>query len=194
MGFLSSLSFTVCVFLPSLVGYVGSVLPYVEHRPGLAELNDPLLNFLPTFDTSLVLTGISAYHLVSALYRGDGTSWLRYLCCCWLNMLCRSTFMLMCPLKVHPGHFVLRDTVVQWFLPNSQPFVNDLFFSGHFSNALIHAHVYPSKLNWLLVPLTPLSLLLCKAHYTVDLLVVPFVLATIVPLGDRLAYYLLAAS
>jgi hypothetical protein len=108
--------------------------------------------------------------------------------CAWtmfFTLLVRCVFLIVCPLRVHPYHIVLNDKFIELITGHHarsvQPYVNDLFMSGHCSWHMVVTCVFPGHqtLKHILFGVLAAALLLCKAHYTIDVLVVPFVIPPI---------------
>jgi len=83
----------------------------------------------------------------------------------------------LCPLKVLPHAAPLHDPVQRLALVNIQPFVHDLFFSGHVSACVtmgLTASVHPEYFFASAAAITVL-MFFSKVHYTIDLMVAPYV-------------------
>lgn len=166
------LSAVVAMLLPRFFGWI-------ERRPGLL-LDDPVLRVLgpadvsvPTFAVlygTLVLVVASVvrrpYLLLSGIYA--------YLVLMVLRMACMTVLTLEPP----PGIVVLRDPVTRPFYPGAQPFLKDLFFSGHTATLALMAFLAPVRGLRILAFLGALSIAVCvlvqHAHWTIDVLAAPF--------------------
>ena len=179
MFYLLSFLFTVYI-------YNKYVLPKNEKRKDLVEISDFILDWLPTIDTSLPITLLSAINIFGLLwcmfssYRQFVTGILMIT----FTIIVRSICLFLCPLKPHPKHIVLHDHLIKWIGKQTTPFVNDLFFSGHLSVWLFLYHLSFHDPFWNLISIygsisISLLLLLCKAHYVIDLFVAPFIVSTI---------------
>ena len=176
---------TVITTVPFFYFYATFFLKWVEQRSELVSIYDPLLARIPTMDTSNVIMALSLSTL--AFIYIDCTRH-RLMVCAWtmfFTLIVRSIFLIVCPLRVHPYHIVLNDRFIEIITGHrasaAKPFVNDLFMSGHCSWHMVVSCVFPSHqiLKHVLFVILSACLLLCKAHYTIDILVVPFVVPTV---------------
>jgi hypothetical protein len=179
---------TMLVCMPVYRFYCKRVLPYVECRPTNVCIHDSVLEMLPTVDTSLAVTALSCTSIAILLSQYTTQTCLMYQISMAIHFAIRSVLIFFCPLKVHKDHIVLRDTVVETLVRqfsskrSRKPFVNDLFISGHLSHALIIMHLTPVwfNTNVMVSSTLALCLLLSKSHYTVDLLLPPFIIPFVV--------------
>ena len=176
---------TLLVTLPFFYVYSAIFLKWVENRKELVCLYDPLLARLPTKDTSWCIMCLSLGTLV---FIGLEYTYHRVILCVWtmfFTLLARCVFLVVCPLRVHPYHIVLNDRFIEFITGHRtgqvQPYVNDLFMSGHCSWHMVVTCVFPGyqTLKHTLFGILVACLLLCKTHYTVDVLVVPFIVPPI---------------
>jgi membrane-associated phospholipid phosphatase len=151
---------------------------FVEMRKGI-QFNDPILDSftaidLTKFTFTLIYGGIlfALTILLSAPYR------LMVLLEAYaLMVLTRMLMMYVVPLSPPNGMIFLQDPFVELF-GTGKTLVNDLFFSGHTATMFLLLIAVPRKYTWLFIVITILvasSVLLQKAHYSVDVLVAPYI-------------------
>lgn len=150
-----------------------------EARQG-ASLSDPLLSMLPAHDVTWVAFGLIYLSLFSALYFlvGHPRELLVALTSYAILAIVRMTMMYVTPLEAPAGFIPLVDPVIEFFGTGTT--VNkDLFFSGHTSTLfLLYLTATRPRLRALFLACTTLvagCVLLQHVHYTVDVLVAPFV-------------------
>jgi hypothetical protein len=168
---------TVLCCSPVLWIYNKIVLPYAEQRKDLVVLSDLLVDRLPTIDASLPVSIISTFVTVLFVWNMDMYKGIFFIWAFASCIIMRSIFLLLCPFKSHPKQIILRDYVTDTISGYDTPLVNDLFFSGHVSTLMIVIQTIPEQ-AWILNPtiiILSFLLLLCKTHYTIDVLVVPFI-------------------
>lgn len=168
--------------------YTLHFLTQMEKRSNLVVLPDPVLSGLPTIDTSLIISVASVINIGCIFVFFSISRLIIYFWSMILFMLFRSLCLYLTPLKVHPSRIVLRDRVLTFIGFHENPLENDLFFSGHLSHLLVVACVFPET-AWLLYPLAivvSVCLILVKAHYCIDILVVPFIIPQIVSFARSL--------
>lgn len=169
------LAFTM---LTTLAFYGQCFLPWNETRPDLARLSDVVIEqlpFVPLFKTVHVTHNSSIVIFLFRLFTlYSVTDW--YLAA-WLFTLCahcRMWMMFVCPIRAHPLLFATEVDPRNKF---SNPFVNDLFFSGHISTTVLFALI---DVQWQAVYISVavflgVCMMLSRIHYTIDMLVAPFV-------------------
>lgn len=94
-----------------------------------------------------------------------------------LMVLVRIVMMYILPLSPPHGIILLQDPLVQFF-GTKKILSQDLFFSGHTSSLFLLYMGVPKKWKSLFLAMTitvAVCVLLQKAHYTVDVLVAPFI-------------------
>lgn len=94
-----------------------------------------------------------------------------------LMVLIRLIMMYFVPLEPPLGMILLKDPLVEFF-GGGKTLTKDLFFSGHTASLVLLALAAPKKVKWLffsLAWLVALSVLVQKVHYTIDVLVAPFI-------------------
>jgi hypothetical protein len=158
-------------------------LPYYFHfigqKPG-ALLADPLLGSIGPFQVSAytfavlyAVVVIGTVHLTRDPYR-------------FVQMLLAYVFLLvmrmitMYAVTLEPPHTIipLIDPVTQVFYPADEPFLKDLFFSGHTATSVLFAlAVGRGWLRWVLAcgaVVVAVLVLVQHVHYTLDVLAAPF--------------------
>lgn len=151
---------------------------FVEMRKGI-QFNDPVLESFKAIDLtspifSMIYGGIlfALASLVSSPYR------LMILFEAYaLMVLIRIVMMYILPLSPPIGMILLQDPFVEFF-GTGKTLVNDLFFSGHTATMFLLFLAVPKKLKWIFLIITifvAISVLIQKAHYTVDVLVAPYI-------------------
>lgn len=162
----------------TLAFYGRCFLPWNETRSDLAKLSDIVIERFPlvhlfqtvhvTHNTSIV---IFLFRLLTLYSVTDWylTAWLFTVCAQW-----RMVMMLVCPIQAHP---LLITSNVDPRHRLSNPFVNDLFFSGHVSTTVIFALI---DTRWQTIYIgtavfLSVCMMLSRIHYTIDILVAPFV-------------------
>lgn len=153
------------------------VLPYNETRTTLTYLEDPVFSVLPFSNFAKVVDNLHNSALTMFLVRMLCYQTAQYIATCmwayasivWTRMI----FMMVCPLRAHV--MLLR-------LQNSQtnPFDNDLMFSGHTATLVFMGLADPHYRNFYfsLTVWVAFCMLLTRIHYTIDILVAPFVTFT----------------
>jgi membrane-associated phospholipid phosphatase len=165
-------------------------LPWVETRPDAAVLADPVLSHLEPRDLSvptfaLIYGGLALAVALLARRPRDLTLALRGYA---ILTTFRIVLMWVTPLEEPPGAIPLHDPVVESFGPG-QVLTRDLFFSGHTSTLFLLALAVRQR--WaraLLLAATALVVTLVlwqHVHYTVDVLVAPFVAWAAYEIGRR---------
>lgn len=158
--------------------YNVKVLKWIENRSTLVEIYDPILEGLPTINTSVTVSCISVLNFASIFIGFDTYKITVYIWAMWWTILIRSISLFLCPLKVHPKHYILHDYFIETFAGHTKPYVNDLFFSGHMSNAFVITFIFQDYLlpvKLLLNVILAFNLLLCKTHYSIDIFIAPFI-------------------
>jgi membrane-associated phospholipid phosphatase len=151
---------------------------FVEMRKGI-QFNDPVLETFKAIDLTrpiftMIYGGIlfALVSLVSSPYR------LMILFEAYaLMVMTRIVMMYIVPLSPPIGMIFLQDPFVEFF-GTGKTLVNDLFFSGHTATLFLLFLSVPKKLKltfFIIALFVAISVLLQKAHYTVDVLVAPFI-------------------
>ncbi|MDD4972758.1 MAG: phosphatase PAP2-related protein [Bacteriovorax sp.] len=165
---------------------------FVEMRKGI-QVNDPVLESFKAIDLtrlifSMIYGGLlfALASLVSSPYR------LMILFEAYaLMVLTRIVMMFILPLSPPIGMILLQDPFVEFF-GTGKTLVNDLFFSGHTATMFLLLLAVPKKLKWIFLIITILvaiSVLIQKVHYTVDVLVAPYISFTCYHLILKFFYF-----
>jgi len=166
----------------SIYFHAGIVLPVQEGRSDLVLMPDPLLEWFPFRDTSLPVNLIQHGAHLSFVYAYFFESEVNH-DLFHLTLTCyffiRSFLLFVCPLRVHPDVFILRDPIQKWILgTEGDPWVHDLISSGHVSICWILSLNGPflwKPWYWLASFMVGILMLMSKVHYTIDLVIAPFV-------------------
>lgn len=183
------------------VGLVASMLSlnaylhFNETRKGVT-LDDPVLAHLPAVDASELLFGLiygMVFIAVAQLARTPRA--LLIALQAYALMICVRIAMMYCiPLEPPPGMVVLADPFVRAF-GNGSDLQKDLFFSGHTSTTFLCALNIRNKTLRLACFAACAGVaalvLLQHAHYTIDVLVAPFVAFTSLQAAQTLSNHLL---
>lgn len=151
---------------------------FIEIRKGI-QFTDPLLHTFKAINlTGPIFFMIYGAILVALLSLLNSPHRLMILFEAYaLMVLIRIVMMYILPLSPPNGMIFLKDPLVEFF-GTKQIMGNDLFFSGHTSSVFLLFLAVPKKIKRLFLVITiatASSVLLQKAHYTVDVLVAPFV-------------------
>jgi hypothetical protein len=156
------------------------MMDYMETQPG-SRLNDPILELLPPTDMTWPLTFL-IYSNISLLFWGNRNhprELLIGLQAYSLMILARTVTLYSFPLEAPLDIIPLADPLVQWKSEYGIVHTKDLFFSGHTATVfLCFLATVNSKLRiWFLVAtlLVGSFVLLQHVHYTLDVVVAPFV-------------------
>jgi hypothetical protein len=181
------------VVLPVLTGIlllVPRFLDLVEARAGV-RLPDPILVKIPATDVTWLTFGIvyGGLVLAVAVMARHPRRLLLALQAYTLFVLFRMGLMAVTPLDPPSSIVPLVDPFVQWF-GSGHVLTRDLFFSGHAGTLCLLAFVVPPR-PWrpLYLGLTvavAAAVVLQHVHYSVDVLVAPFVAYGCVRLARRL--------
>jgi len=170
---------TFAIAAPLLIGK-GRFLRWVEGRDGVV-LPDPLLRLFSPVDIS-ELTFTVTYTMVLASIAAFSRYPRRFVLAfqCYLLLCClRMVMMLLVPFAAPPEQVLLRDPFIEAFVGSSTPLSRDLFFSGHTSTPFVFGFAAPTRrIRVLLFAAAVLaaSLVLAQhAHYTIDVVIAPFV-------------------
>ncbi len=154
-------------------------LEFVEDRPGI-QLADPVLQWITPIDLTWLTFGLIYLGLivgVATLLRAPRVLVVA-LQSYMLMVLVRIAMMYALPLAAPPGLIPLKDPFVQFFGSGRTP-TKDLFFSGHVSTLFLlclTAQARKFKAMFLACTIAVgAAVILQHVHYTVDVLVAPFV-------------------
>lgn len=167
---------TASLFAIVLLSYPHFFL-LVQQRPGVG-LNDPILNFLPSYDVSPYIFLLIYLTVGLGIFRSAQSPYLflLFLLSCLFLSLLRIVTMSLVPLNPPIGLVPLSDPILKPFYgPNN--ITKDLFFSGHTGSVFLIFLVLRKKWEKLLAFLATLSvgvlLLIQHIHYTVDIIFAP---------------------
>lgn len=155
--------------------YTQVFLKWNEQRPTLVQLDDKFLKLFPTYNTWFPVTTlqqISHLYYIYLCVQGyvpiTETLWSwNYLI--WLRCFC----MFLCPLKAPKNTQPLYDFTQSWVTRKSQPFMNDLMFSGHLSACCIMGLTSQQPIFYYFAAIIGFLMLFSKTHYTIDLVIAP---------------------
>lgn len=171
--------FTASIFVLIIVLLCFSnFVQLIEARPGII-LPDPFLNsfnainlssgiFIIIYGAILGALSILSVHPEELVILLEAYS---------LMVLCRVVMMYLMPLAPPVGMILLRDPFVELFGKHVS-LTKDLFFSGHTASLSLLLFTVPKRIKWLFLILTLLvasGVLIQKTHYTIDVLVAPFI-------------------
>jgi hypothetical protein len=186
---------TFAVLIATMLS-LNAYLHFNEGRSGVT-LNDPVLAHLPAVDSSWPLFGLiygMVFIAVSQLVRAP-RALLIALQAYALMIAVRIAMMYCIPLEPPPGMVVLSDPFVRAF-GDGTDLQKDLFFSGHTSTTFLCALTVRAKtLRWACFAAcagVATLVLLQHAHYTIDVLVAPFVAFTCLHAAHSFSTWLLA--
>lgn len=173
------IEFIVTILVLFLVRLTFSIFSaYIELREGF-QFNDPLLEKFMAYDLTYPIFGIIYGSILVAL-----TSLIYYphrLMILFeayaLVVLTRLLTMFVLPLAPPEQMIILKDPVVE-FIGSGKALANDLFFSGHTATLFLLFLSVPRKIKWVFLvccALVATGVLIQKVHYTVDVLVAPFI-------------------
>ncbi len=168
------------VFCTTVFVYTQVILPAQEKRKDLVTLSDMVHDQLPFYDCR---EPINLFMAVSETL----FAWEIFWYWSWYNIqftlwffsflfLIRSVMLLLTPLKVPKQGVLLGDTFCKWIV--TEEFQNDLFFSGHVSSLCAmycSSHTNFAFIYGVMALLTAIAMLLSRVHYTIDVVVAPFV-------------------
>lgn len=180
---------------------VTTYLNYNEQRQEVVKLSDPVLNSFNAIDLdtyAFILMYISIITFFVFIASRPKLILLAFTAYCMI-ILSRIFMMWLTPLDIPEGAIYFHDPIVNIF-GGGTTFMKDLFFSGHTSlmvllTLVVHyenrniGNIYGKEkikgidkfyFYFLMIStvLVALSVLLQKAHYTVDVVVAPFVAYT----------------
>ncbi len=169
---------TLLALIGTLVG-LSNFLLWVEQRPDVVVLPDPVLARIPPRDLSTPTFALIYGGLLLGIVVLIRRPWelVRAVQSYVLLVLFRIALMWVTPLAPPAGFVMLADPFVESFGP-AKALTRDLFFSGHTSTLFLVALVLPKPWKWLVLGATTIVAVLLlwqHAHYTVDVLVAPFV-------------------
>jgi membrane-associated phospholipid phosphatase len=169
--FITAFLFLICTLL-----LFSKFTQFVELRKGF-QFNDPVLSFFRAINLSAIIFAMIYGGIVLALLVLVSNPYkLMILFEAYaLMVLIRMMMMFVLPLSPPIGMILLKDPFVEYF-GSGKTLVNDLFFSGHTATLFLLYFGVPKKNKKIFLIIAILvggSVLLQKAHYTVDVLVAP---------------------
>lgn len=158
-------------------------LPYQEDRDDTVRLSDHLLDLLPTRDLSVPLYLVTNLSVVATTWEllllQDFYAVEKFYFTFALCMVVKSLTLFTTPLEVPDGYIPLRDPVCALLTRREVTYARDLFFSGHTAMmALCVLNAQSDGLRTLSALGTigvAVGLLVHRVHYTVDVVLAPFV-------------------
>lgn len=196
---MSDILLSICLTVPllcSIYFYIGTVLPFQEHRTDLTRIHDPCHKYFPRLDTSWPITVIE--HSCHLLYLYElffvrthidvPHAMLSFILFLWT----RSFMLYLLPLKVSHEMILLRDPIQYFFLYGRQTqrhlFVQDLFFSGHVSFCVLMALTCPNHayVFYIATLLIFICMMCSRIHYTIDMVAAPFIIYSLCQLSSYL--------
>lgn len=178
-------SFAVQLIVTSIaILIIVSLLPYFFHgiigpKPG-TSINDFVLNAFTPHDFSWVIFGLIYVSLaitIQGVFRKPGRVLLGLKCFLILTLL-RMVSMYVFTLEAPEGIIPLRDPLVDIVAYGGKVFNKDLFFSGHVATLTLFVLVEERSIVKKILLINSLMvagfILLQRVHYTVDVVVAPF--------------------
>ena len=165
-----------CLLGLSVVFFYANFVDKCETRTNLVEINDPLFEYIPIYDTSLPI-GIILW-CCTIFFFFNWASWDQELAIwCFVILIIARCFVLYThPFQGHHTMLPLRDVVLDWITDTqSNPRRMDLSFSGHtstlFALGLILRHYM--MFYFVCTVATAALLILSRVHYTADTIIAP---------------------
>jgi hypothetical protein len=176
----SRLFILTLIVLPAALFFYRSFLDFVETRDGVV-LPDPLLAVLPAVDLTWLTFSLVYGGLITALTAlvRHPANLLRALQAYVVLIALRVVCMFVVPLNPPPEAIPLTDPVVEFFGASGNILTKDLFFSGHTATMVLLGCALPYRWLRYVFYLGAAAVALCvlyqHVHYTVDVIVAPFV-------------------
>ncbi len=177
-GWRRALIIGVCAAL-LLVYILPGFFGYIERKPGF-QMYDPVLANIGPWEVSWLTFAVLYSLVVAGIIRlsRDPYRFVRmlhaYILLLGMRMITIYLVTLEAPLTIIP----LVDPVTQGFYPDEEPFLKDLFFSGHTSTAALFAIAVGRgtlrKVFWVGAAMVAFLVVVQHVHYTIDVLVAPF--------------------
>jgi PAP2 superfamily C-terminal len=174
-----SLEFLISLFLLGLTLLLFTrFAQFVESREGV-QFKDPFLESFTAINlTKIIFSFIYAGIFMAILLLISFPHKLMILFEAYTLMVLTRILMMYClPLAPPEGIILLKDPFVEFF-GTGKTLVNDLFFSGHTATLFLLFFTSPKKFKWFFLVdavFVASCVLLQKVHYTVDVLVAPFI-------------------
>jgi len=167
------------IALVAVLAVMARFLSWVERRPGVV-LADPVLALFPPRDVTWLTFGLVYIGLLTTfvLLLPHPRRLVLGAQAYALMVLFRMAVMAVTPLEAPPDTIPLRDPLVQ-ILGTGEVLTRDLFFSGHTATLALLTFLAPSRASRRFFMVCTLLVAICvlwqHVHYTVDVLVAPFV-------------------
>ena len=176
--------FRICIWSGLLTGIPVIVLlprffALIENTPGV-PLNDPVLAAIGPVEVSAITFGIlySLVHFGIFHLAREPLRFVRMLHAYVVLLLLRMITMYTVTLEPPASIIPLIDPITQLFYPAEEPFLKDLFFSGHTATLVLFAIAVGRGRSQALIGtgavVVGFLVLLQHVHYTVDVLAAPF--------------------
>jgi hypothetical protein len=166
------------IFLVITMMFFARFVQFVEVRPGI-RLHDGFLDSFQainlTWPIFILIYGaiIGAVSLLVLTPRDLIILFEAYA----LMVIIRTVMMYFVPLEPPEGMILLQDPLVELF-GSTKTLTKDLFFSGHTASLCLLTLTVPRRYKWIFLAITisvALAVLLQKIHYSIDVLVAPFI-------------------
>jgi hypothetical protein len=146
-----------------------------ERRTNLVEINDPLFEYLPIYDTSIPIGVILWFSTVFFFLNWDAWDQELAIWCFVILMVSRSFVLFFHPFLGHHTMKPLRDVVIEYFTGTTDPWISDNSFSGHASTLFAFGLLLNrfQMLYFVLTITTACLLVLSRVHYTADCIIAP---------------------
>jgi hypothetical protein len=173
--------FILPLVMLSMVFYT-KFLNWNERQKGVL-IHDRLLEILPSKDCSSMISllevvcGIYIFYKIGSNWQMYELFWFKYAFICYVKIVTLFFIPLEPPKNIIPMKDAVLDNIV--FVSQRKAFIKDLFFSGHTS--FIVLCLLTCYNIWLVIScfLMAFMLLLSKNHYTIDVIVAPFIVFTV---------------
>lgn len=156
-------------------------IPSIERREHTVQFEDAILSRFKPVDCTIVnvvLFNTSAVCIVVETIMNGTFRYTMYAHA--LTMLVRMVTLYLLPLREPTFSIPLRDPIIDWFTgTQSKPLMKDLFMSGH--TLFVWVNLFWTReiiMHSMFAVLIPVLLLWQHVHYTVDVIMAPFVAYT----------------
>jgi len=171
-----------CLGMISLmVFYMPTFYATINQPKAGIYLDDPVLNFFTPRNwsgTIFIILYASLIHIIYASVRSPNTIVIGMTTYCGVNLIRMGT-MYWFTLEPPPGMIILVDPIATFLVYPDSGFAKDLFFSGHVSSMMAILLVETNKKIKLVKIIGTIAVGVFLAwqhvHYTLDLIVAPFV-------------------
>jgi hypothetical protein len=165
-----------CLIGLSVLFFYAWFVEYCEHRTNLVEINDPLFDYLPIYDTSIPIGIILWVQTIFFFMNWSLWDQERAIWCFVILMISRSFVLYFHPFQGHHTMEPLRDVIIEWITgTQSEPFVSDNSFSGHCSTLFALGLLLDryKTIYFALTLITACLLIISRVHYTADCIIAP---------------------